>query len=156
MRILGKIVATFGDVQSADRAVQALEQEGFKDQEISVVAKDNQNRAHPPGQEQDLSRGTTIGAGVGLGAGLLASAGLLAVPGIGPLLAAGPLAAALGGAAIGGLSGALVDWGIPDQESQRLQKEVQEGRAVILMNTPDTQKAEKILRSHAQEVKALS
>jgi uncharacterized membrane protein len=80
----------------------------------------------------------------------------LIIPGIGPLLAAGPLAATLSGAAIGGLAGAFVDWGIPKSESEHLQKEVQEGKAVILVHAPDINKAKHILEQHAEEVKVLA
>jgi uncharacterized membrane protein len=146
---VGKIVATFETADQAERAVDSLERKGFTDKEISLVTKRDE-------RGENLSDGTAWGAGVGAGAGLLASAGLLAVPGIGPLLAAGPLAAALGGATVGGLTGAFVDWGVPDQEGRHLETEVKEGRAVVLVKSDRSEDAEQILRREgAKEVKSL-
>jgi uncharacterized membrane protein len=147
---MGKIVATFRDPERAERAVDALEEKGFTDREISLVTKDRGRR------RENLADGTTWGAGIGAGAGLLASAGLLAIPGIGPLLAAGPLAATLGGATVGGLTGAFVDWGVPDQEGRHLETEVKEGRAVVLVQSERARDAEEVLRREgADELKAL-
>lgn len=146
---MGKVVATFVKPDQAEHAIEALEQKGFTDREISLVTKDHRGR-------ENLADGTAWGAGIGAGAGLLASAGLLAIPGIGPLLAAGPLAATLGGATVGGLTGAFVDWGIPDREGRHLEEEVREGRAVVLINSDKADEAASILRRQgADEVKTL-
>jgi uncharacterized membrane protein len=149
---MAKVLATFQDPHRAEQAVDALEKAGFSDQQISLVAKDHRQG----GRGDNLADGTAWGAGIGAGAGLLASAGLLAIPGIGPILAAGPLAAALTGATVGGLTGAFVDWGVPEQEGKHLEKEVEEGRAVVLVDAAQkAQKAEEILRRFGQEVQTL-
>jgi uncharacterized membrane protein len=148
---VAKLVATFKDADQAERAVEALEEKGFSEREISLVTKDTRRR-----QGENLSNGAAWGAGIGAGAGLLASAGLLAIPGIGPLLAAGPLAASLGGATVGGLTGAFVDWGVPDAEGKHLETEVKEGCAVVLVRSDKASEAEAILRREgADELKAL-
>ncbi|MCL8208971.1 MAG: hypothetical protein K6V97_13015 [Actinomycetia bacterium] len=116
---MGKVVATFEDARAAEEAIHALKEQGFKDNEISLISKDPR-REVGAGERHNLTTGTTVGAGVGAGATLLAAAGTLAIPGIGPILALGPLAAGLTGAAAGGLLGALVDWGIPRAEGQHL------------------------------------
>lgn len=161
---LGKVVATFENLQEADRAAKELREKGFTDKEVSVVSKDHR-KVHGEsgtGQEGDghgthnsVATGATWGAGIGAGTALLAGAGALVVPGIGPLLAMGPLAAGLTAAAAGGLVGAFVDWGIPAQEGKHLEKEVQEGRAVVLVNAHDTRKAMDILSPHAREVRQI-
>ena len=150
---MGKVIATFRNADEAERAADELRKAGFSEKEISMVAKDE--RTHKT-EMHNLTSGTATGAGIGAGIGLMASAGLLAIPGIGPILAAGPLAATLSGAALGGLTGAFVDWGIPKAESEHLQKEVQEGKAVILVQADDVTKAKHILERHAQEVKTLA
>jgi uncharacterized membrane protein len=136
---VGKIVATFRDRDRAEAAIRELEEKGYTDREISLVTKDRRGR-------ENLANGTAWGAGIGAGAGLLASAGLLAIPGIGPLLAAGPLAATLGGATVGGLAGAFVDWGLPDQEGRHLEEEIREGRSVVLIRSDHAEEAKEILR----------
>lgn len=153
---MGKVIATFQDAERAERAVHALKEAGIEDHDISLVSKDTRKNGAPAGGEHhDLTSGTTWGAGIGAGTALLATAGLIAIPGIGPILALGPLAAGLTGAAAGGMVGAFVDWGMPKAEGEHLQKEVQEGRAVILVATNDEQKVEGILKKHAHEVKIL-
>jgi uncharacterized membrane protein len=152
---MGKVIATFKDADSAEKAVDDLKRNGFEDKEISLVAKDHRAETPAGGPRHNLTTGATVGAGIGAGATALATAGALVIPGIGPILALGPLAALLTGAAIGGLTGAFVDWGIPRPESQRLQKEVEEGRAVVLVEAKNADKAKEILRRHATEVQAL-
>jgi hypothetical protein len=138
---MAKVLATFQDPHRAEQAVDALEKAGFSDQQISLVAKDHRQG----GRGDNLADGTAWGAGIGAGAGLLASAGLLAIPGIGPILAAGPLAAALTGATV-----------VPEQEGKHLEKEVEEGRAVVLVDAAQkAEKAEEILRRFGQEVQTL-
>ncbi len=155
---MGKVIATFRNIDAAERAADDLRRAGFSEKEISLVAKEHKDRptGRMEGQGHNLTSGTTVGAGIGAGVGLLASAGLLAIPGIGPILAAGPLAATLSGAAMGGLTGAFVDWGIPKRESEHLQREVQEGKAVILVESPKADKAKDILDRHAEDVKMLA
>jgi uncharacterized membrane protein len=87
------------------------------------------------------------GAGIGGTAGLLATAGALAIPGFGPILAMGPLAATITAAAGGGIAGALVDFGIPEQQSKQYEKQVKEGHFLTVLKTnQDAQKAQNILR----------
>lgn len=154
---MSKVIATFQRPQDAEHVVHTLEQKGFNEKEVSMVTKHHQSmNSDNDSSGHNISSGTEWGAGIGAGAGLLASAGLLAVPGIGPLLAAGPLAAVLGGAAVGGLTGAFVDWGVPKAEGQHLQKQVEEGHAVVLVDSPKSHEAVKIFKeNHAHEVKEL-
>lgn len=156
---MGKVIATFNDAETAEKAAHSLKQAGFDDKAVSLVAKDvrgKQAGADGAHHRDGVSDGTAWGAGIGAGAGILAGAGLLTIPGIGPLLAIGPLAAGLTGMTAGGLTGAFIDWGIPSAEGKHLQKEVEEGRAVVLVDAPKSDKAEQILREqHAEEVKAL-
>jgi len=119
------VVATFDSADRAEKAVDKLREDGFRENEISIVARDERrkgdrdSRSYDPlsdvtatGLAVDDSRvtgGATTGAAIGAGAGLLASAGALAIPGIGPILAAGPLAATLSGAATGGLARRMLE-----------------------------------------------
>jgi uncharacterized protein (TIGR02271 family) len=57
---------------------------------------------------------------------------------IGPILAVGPLAAALisagAGAAAGSVAGALIGWGIPEEDAKFYEGEVQAGRYVVTVD----------------------
>ena len=129
------VVGVFKSESEAERAVGSLRENGFRDQEISIVAKDdgkrrqgNQNAQSNRGgqtqgmQSDGISDGLASGAAWGGLAGLALGAGALAIPGLGPIVAAGPIAAALTGAATGGLAGGLIDWGIPEESGQQLDR----------------------------------
>lgn len=142
------VVATFPSRDDAERGLKRLQDAGFAREEISVVAKDDsgsqgasQQSGGMGGMWGDASEGVTWGAGLGAGAGLLASAGALTIPGIGPLLAAGPLAAALSGAAMGGLAGGLMDWGIPEERGRYYEQQVRSGRALVAVQVEDADQA---------------
>src|SRR4029078_10630490 len=89
--------------------------------------------------------GATAGAGSGavIGGTLawLASVGALAIPGVGPLIAAGPIVAALAGAgavgALGGITGALIGWGIPEYEAKRYEGRVRKGGILLSVHADD-------------------
>src|ERR1700761_3217714 len=94
--------------QDAIIIVQALEQAGFANDDISLVSSNAGNRWTPalrpgdtaaPTADEGTSRptegtkhatgtGATIGTVLGGGAGLLAGIGALAIPGVGPVVAA--------------------------------------------------------------------
>jgi len=158
------VVATFDSADRAEKAVDKLREDGFRENEISIVARDERrkgdrdSRSYDPlsdvtatGLAVDDSRvtgGATTGAAIGAGAGLLASAGALAIPGIGPILAAGPLAATLSGAATGGLAGGLLDYGIPEDRGRDIEEDVRSGRAVAFVETDSrgADRAQRILK----------
>ncbi len=124
------VIGVFDDCQQAEKAVDELQKQDFQKTDISVVGKRDGGEGGAGG---GVGRGPTWGAGLGAAAGLLATAGAITVPGLGPLIAAGPLAAALGGAATGGVAGALVDWGIPEQRGREIEQRVREGKYVALV-----------------------
>ena len=132
------VVGVFRDEGNAHQAVQALRQAGFREDQISVV-----------GQRRDKDTGEVVQegthAGAGAATGVVAGAGIAAlwslgatfgmVPVIGPILAVGPIAAALisaaGGAVAGGILGALVGMGIPEEEAKYYEGEVKSGRILV-------------------------
>lgn len=150
------VVGVFSSENEAERAVGSLRENGFRDQEISIVAKDRGNGRNGRGregqtmQEDGISDGLASGAAWGGLAGLALGAGALAIPGLGPIVAAGPIAAALTGAATGGLAGGLIDWGIPEESGRQLQEEVRQGRILALLRCGDDKvnKAANILREN--------
>lgn len=150
MAAISTVVGAFRAEDGAEKAVKELRSNGFGDNEISIIGRDK--RGQQGGQQrgfgnQNLSDGSTWGAGIGGGAGLLAGVGALAIPGIGPLIAMGPLAATLAGAATGGLAGGLVDYGVPEQQGKELERRVKEGEYLCLVRTErNAEDARRILR----------
>ena len=125
---------------------------GFRDNEISVVARGQQGQGGRGDQEAgaDVSEGITWGGALGGIAGLLAGVGALAIPGIGPVVAAGPLAATLGGAVTGGVAGGLLDLGIPENRGRFYEEELKKGKmlAVVQTDTGRIDEAAQILRDN--------
>src|SRR5215470_4678448 len=128
----GKNTAVFGiyrDRLSAENAVNALREAGFRNTDISALLPDNEGTkdfAHE--KNTKAPEGTATGAILGGGLGWLAGIGALAIPGLGPFIAAGPIMATLAGAgvggALGGITGALIGMGIPEYEAKRYEGRV--------------------------------
>lgn len=130
------VIGLFSTESEAERAVRALRDSGFTEQEISVISKDTgQGKTGSSGRgggtgrdtqtsmrEDNISDGVTSGAAWGGLAGLALGAGAIAISGLGPIVAAGPIAAALTGAATGGLAGGLLDWGIPETRGRNAKR----------------------------------
>lgn len=89
---------------------------------------------------EGLAAGVSTGGILAGALGWLAGIGALAIPGVGPFLAAGPIMAALSaaavGAAIGGITGALIGMGIPEYEARRYEGKIKEGNILISVH-PD-------------------
>jgi hypothetical protein len=106
-------------------------------------------------QSTHMGDGAVTGAVAGAGVGGLIGLGVLAgvIPVIGPAIAAGTLATILtnaaGGAAVAGLSGALIGWGVPEEHAKYYDGELRAGRIVVTVHAGDRkQAAVTILRSH--------
>ena len=139
----GKKIAVFGiykSVGQAERAVDALVSDRFRNEDVSVLMPDasttrdfahEKNTKAPEGTTTGVAAGGTIGGTLGLLAGI----GALAIPGLGPFIAAGPIMGALAGAgvggAVGGLVGALVGMGIPEYEAKRYEGRVKDGGVLL-------------------------
>src|SRR6476659_8460294 len=139
----GKNTAVFGIFKSrtqAENCVDALISGGFRSDDISVLAPD-QNTTKELATEKNTKapEGTATGAGTGMAVGgtlgLLAGIGALAIPGLGPFIAAGPIMGALAGigagGAVGGLVGALVGMGVPEFEAKRYEGRVKDGGVLL-------------------------
>jgi len=168
----GKNTAAFGiyrDRVTAESAVDALRQAGFRNTDISVLFPENEGTkdfAHE--KNTKAPEGTATGAGTGAviggGLGWLAGIGALAIPGVGPFIAAGPIMAALAGVgvggAIGGIAGALIGMGIPEYEAKRYEGRVKEGGILLSVHCDSsdwTKRAKEILeRTGAEDVSSTS
>jgi rhodanese-related sulfurtransferase len=144
------VIGVFSSKNQAEQAIQALRQQGFTNEDISIVSKKGGRQQGDEYVEDDITDGALTGGTLGGIGGLILGAGALAIPGVGPIVAAGPIAAALGGAVAGGVAGGLIDWGIPADVSRRYEQEVAEGGILAVVHT-DGQKvnqAAQILRQN--------
>jgi uncharacterized membrane protein len=139
-----KIVGVFRTEQEAINAVDALKRQGYRSEDISIVAQNKDDVAAVEKETgtkapEGLATGAATGGVLGGVAGLLAGVGLLAIPGVGPILAAGPIAATLTGLAVGagagGLVGGLIGLGIPEEEANRYNDYVKEGNILVLVDS---------------------
>ena len=135
----------FDDYGQAKNAVTELERSGFSSSEVSLVS-----RYRDDGTLADdataTATGATLGALAGGGTGLLAALGIIAIPGIGPLVAAGILATTLagvaGGTLVGGLLGALTDYGVDEKDAHVYSEGVRRGGTLVTVRADDARAAE--------------
>ena len=140
---MANIIGTFDMRDNAEKAINELKEKGFGDNEVSIVAKEDETGGSGGGltmdQSTDMSGGTVTGGAIGGTAGVLAGLGALAIPGIGPIVAIGPIAAGLTGAVAGGLVGNLVDLGIPEDRSKFYENRVKQGKVLAIVEANDDQ-----------------
>ncbi len=136
----------FATKAAAEQAIAELKRAGYRDDQIGLVGK-HEGAKH-------AGEGAAIGAATVGGAAGLASLGMSfgVIPVIGPILAVGPLAAALisaaGGAAAGGVGGALIGWGIPEEDAHYYEGEVKAGRYLVTVECGQGDDARDLLRQH--------
>jgi uncharacterized membrane protein len=148
------ITHVYDDDAAAKETVKDLEAAGFTEDQISVVGRARE--AGPPAEEVHVAAatGAALGGVAGAGTGLLAALGILTIPGAGPLIAAGVLATTLAGAATGaiagGLIGALVDYGISEEEANVYAEAVQRGGTLVSVRVDESRadEAESIMKKH--------
>ncbi|MEN6390932.1 MAG: DUF1269 domain-containing protein [Syntrophomonas sp.] len=142
-----RVIGYFEDNRRAEQAANELKAKGFS--EISILGNEEGGNSSRKGRgnnnmsfdDQNLTKGTVTGGTLGGVAGLAAGTGVLGalgaaallIPGVGPIVALGPIAAALGGAATGGVAGALVDYGIPKDRSDFYETKIKEGKTIMIL-----------------------
>ena len=134
------VMCILPNARQAEEAVIRLGVAGFPNEDISVLLPNAEgtmsfSHAHHTMAPEGAVAGVGGGGFVGGALGVLAGIGLLVIPGLGPLIAAGPLMAALGGlaagAAMGGVTGALVGMGIPELSAQLYEGKLKAGNLLI-------------------------
>jgi hypothetical protein len=150
--------AVFRDSDHAERAIHELREAGVPDSAISVIrmhdgtAEERDGAGHRT-EVHDTGDNKGTGALKGLATGgvlgAIAGLGALAIPGIGPFIAGGALAQTLGaagsaavvsgavGAAAGGLTGALVDYGLDRGHAEYYEREVRGGGTFVAVDTAE-------------------
>ena len=151
------IVGLFDEITHAHSAVKALQDAGFRREDIGLAANDatgehartygaatvdatDKGDAMARGALSGAGVGAAVGGGTGLVLGLI-GIGSLAIPGIGPIIAAGPIAAALAGAGIGavtgGLIGGLTKLGVPEEHAHHFAEGVRRGGTLVTVKSED-------------------
>src|SRR5687768_1873709 len=137
------LTGLFRDRDSAERAYRSLNDRGYGKDDINLLMSDDTRKKQFAEADTELGtkawegagKGAAIGGGVGATLAAIAAIGTtLALPGIG-LLVAGPIAAALagggGGALTGGLIGALVGHGIPEEHAKYYDQGIRDAGIVM-------------------------
>jgi hypothetical protein len=137
----GYVAQDFETEDEAVTAIRALQAAGFTGEQISVVARDQQQAEHvaeDTGTEapEGAAAGALAGGALGVAAALIAGASTIAIPGLGLAIGA-PIAGALAGAAGGGLVGGLIGMGIPEEDARQFEKRVREGRILVTVQAGD-------------------
>lgn len=145
------IVGLYDDIYDARAAVEDLVSSGYDRNNISLVAADEQGRyasdlerygaKDTHGTGEAAAEGAVAGGAIGGLAGVLIGLGAVAIPGLGPVIAAGPIIAGLVGAGIGavsgGLIGALVEWGLSEEEAGYYVEGVRRGGTLVAVKAAD-------------------
>lgn len=140
-------IGTFTTREDAEYALRELRDAGFNMDRVSVIAQNPESTENLGGAEVKSSGeqakggaavGATTGAATGGLFGLIGGLGALAIPGVGAAAELGIVLAnaLLGGgigAAGGGLVGALIGWGIPEDRAKYYDQLLSEGRYIVLM-----------------------
>lgn len=162
---MAKVFGLFADATDAERAINALRNEGFAEGDISVLAREQVIREYTDKSAKQRTVGEVTGIGAvsggvvgglgGLALGLLSLA-LPVVGGIGgALVAAGWTAAgAAVGAAGGGLIGLLIGQGISEEMANTYAEGIRRGGVLIGVDAT-TPEREEIAFSVMQEMNAL-
>ncbi len=148
------LTGLFRDRESAEEAYRSLNSRGYGQDDVNLMMSDDTRKKYFTDDDSELGtkawegagKGAAIGGGVGATLAAIAAIGTtLALPGIG-LLIAGPIAAALagggGGALTGGLIGALVGHGIPEEHAKHYEQGIRDGGIVMGVNPRNTEDAD--------------
>lgn len=133
------VAGVFETKARAERAMADLRAAGFDDDKIGLLYRNAEGEMVKEGAADDTyaEEGAAIGAAAGAVGGAAVGAAVLAgvIPVVGPVLALGTLGTILvnaaGGAAIAGIAGALIGWGIPEEDASFYEGEVKAGRYLV-------------------------
>lgn len=134
------VIGVFATRPQAEAALRDLRAAGFKDEQVGMIGRNASGKLEDESGETYAEEGAAAGAIAGAAGGALVGLGVItgAIPVIGPVLAIGPLATVLlnaaGGAAIAGVAGALIGWGIPEEDAKFYESELKAGRFLVTVD----------------------
>lgn len=131
------LVGIFETEHEANNVILRLKEIGYREDEITVMAKDKEKMDRLEGDTSRMGEGAAIGGTLGGIAAALPALGVLAIPGIGPILAAGPIAVILGGIVAGGVAGGLIGaftkMGISEEDAKHYESQLEMGKIIVLV-----------------------
>ncbi len=141
------IIGVFEDRIKAQQAINELKRAGFNESQIGITARedDRVTAENASDDESYAGEGAVAGLATGAGVGALWGLGIVAgvLPAIGPAIAGGTLAAILSSAAAGaaaaGLAGTLIGLGIPREEAEFYESEMQAGKVIVMVKADGRQ-----------------
>ncbi|HWG42732.1 MAG TPA: general stress protein [Gemmataceae bacterium] len=151
------VVGVFEDRGAAQKAVAELRRVGFHEDQIGVLAREERGASaratgEPDTGDSKVAEGAATGVIAGAGVGALWALGIvtLGLPAVGPIIAGGIfasiLASAAGTAVAGGILGALVGLGVPEEHAKYYESEFQTGRTLVTVKAGEKyREAENIL-----------
>lgn len=160
---LRRAVGTFPTRQDAEVGLIELRDAGFNMDNISAIAQNPQGeqiaevkvQSSQERAKEGAETGAVMGATTGGMLGLIGSLSVLAIPGVGiatevAVLLGNALLGSGVGAAGGGLVGALIGWGIPEEEAKYYQELLSKGSYVVLVEGTEAEinGAQAILLNH--------
>lgn len=155
------VIGVFATRSEAEAALRDLRAAGFQDDKIGLVARNASGQLVDEGGETYADEGAVAGLVAGAGVGTLVGLGVLAgvIPVVGPAIVAGTLGTiltnAVGGAAVLGIAGALIGWGIPEDDAKYYEAEVKAGRFLVTVDAGDRKdEAWAVLHRHGGYTKA--
>ncbi len=143
------VIGVFEDRAHAVAAIKNLYQAGFVDNQIGIAGRNEEDGTTVTGTKSDADQGSTAPSSAATGAVAGASLGGLIglgitvgmIPVVGPVIAGGTLAIILantaGGAAIGGVFGAVTGEGLRDIDTEYYEREFAAGRMIVTVNAGD-------------------
>ena len=159
-----RAVGVFPSRRDAEQALSQLRKSGFSMESVSILAQNIDQGDQIAGAEVRDRGDTEAQEGAGIGAvtgtvlggfgGLLVGLEALVIPGVGPFLAAGTIATTLAGAGMGAAGGAIVGAltgaGIPEEDAQAYNKEVSQGKYLVILEgyQDSIERADSILKQH--------
>jgi hypothetical protein len=159
------VVAVYSDMETARKAIDALERGGVEAGQISLLGKrvdeaagDVDTRTRDERMAKHVGKRAAAGAAAGTAAGgvagFIAGAVAFAIPGVGPVLGAGVWASTAAGAVAGGSVGGVVGGvsSLDMTEAWELTYEsVSGGRVLVGVHSDDpgdVDRSEQVLRDH--------
>lgn len=141
------VVGVFPDRQQAQRAVRALRDAGFREDQIGLASSGHETEVATADvadtDDSYAGEGAMTGLAAGAGVGALWGLGILSgiLPVIGPAIVGGTLgvllSSAAAGAATAGLAGLLAGMGVPKDEAEYYETEMHAGRSIVTVNAGD-------------------
>lgn len=147
------VIGLFLERENAEQAIDALNEADFTKNEVSILAseevvEDVVDDERRESAVESAGAGALGGTALGGLVGLIAGASTLVIPGIGPALAFGTWATVLGttaagagiGAAYGGFVGALIGFGVAEEQTHIYVEGVERGGIILLVQPEEPER----------------